>query len=108
MSTDLEERVAALERSAEFFTGSFKGLALLIAARAGSYRAFDEPVASGLSPWHGTWEITCARYLLEQLESYLPANPNTPEARGLASVYEILEAAIHDASDPNDRARLGA
>lgn len=104
MSTDLEGRVASLERSIRSLSGSFQGLALLIAARVDSQRAFDQPTPYGLSPWHGTWEITCARYMLEQLDAFMPADPSTPEADGLAHVREILAAAIHGSSDPNDRA----
>ena len=108
MSAELEQRVEALERRFEVLSGSLQGLALLMASRVSSYRAFDEPVPHGLSTWHGTWEITCARYLLEQLDAFLPANPSTPMAEGLAAIREVLDAAIHEASEPNDRARREA
>lgn len=108
MSDDVEGRIETLERAVRILSGSFQGLALLMASRVESYRAFDEPVPHGLSPWHGTWEVTCARFMLEQLDAFLPANPSTPHAEGLAQIREILAAAIHQANDPNDRARLAS
>ena len=104
MSENLERRVDQLERAVRILSGSLQGIALLMAARVGSYRAFDEPVAYGLSPWHGTWEATCARFMLDQLDEFLPADPSTPEAEGLARVRELLVTAIHQTDEPNERA----